>query len=122
MRRPLSSCVRTQALASSITNTDVAALDGAIWTGWSASCGSSLHRQSAGQHDAALPRTDRTVTELGGGAYTGEGDRELLGEVATDRNGNYLFHFGRTLAQFLAEADVDLATGQDLELYRLLRI
>lgn len=56
---------------------------------------------------------DRTGAELAGGPYTGEGARETLGVCATDRNGNYLFRFRRTLAQRFDEADVDTAAGED---------
>ena len=34
---------------------------------------------------------DRTDAELGGAAYTGFGDREVLGLSATDEFGNYVF-------------------------------
>ena len=56
---------------------------------------------------------DRTAAELAGGAYTGTGNREVLGEVATDRNGNYIFRFSRSLTAFFEEADIDLALGED---------
>ncbi|HTE18680.1 MAG TPA: hypothetical protein VK689_09915, partial [Armatimonadota bacterium] len=56
---------------------------------------------------------DRTGAELTGGAYTGEGVRETLGVCATDRNGNYVFRFQRSLAQRFEEADVDTAAGED---------
>lgn len=56
---------------------------------------------------------DRTNAELGGGAYTGEGPRETLGVCATDRNGNYIFRFQRSLAQRFDEADDDTAAGED---------
>lgn len=50
---------------------------------------------------------DRTLAELAGGPYTGEGNRETLGACATDRNGNYIFRFMRTTAQFVSEAIED---------------
>ncbi|HEX6745798.1 MAG TPA: hypothetical protein VF092_00685 [Longimicrobium sp.] len=56
---------------------------------------------------------DRTGAELAGGAYTGDGAREDLGVCATDRNGNYVFRFARSLAQRFAEADVDTPVGAD---------
>jgi hypothetical protein len=56
---------------------------------------------------------DRTAAELAGGPYTGTGSRETLGACATDRNGNYIFRFSRSLAQFFGEADVDVAAGED---------
>jgi hypothetical protein len=56
---------------------------------------------------------DRTGAEMAGGPYTGEGDRETLGVCTTDRNGNYVFRFQRSLAQRFDEADVDTAAGED---------
>lgn len=53
---------------------------------------------------------DRTNAELAGGSYTGEGNRENLGMCATDMNGNYIFRFDRTLAEFLEET-MDTPTG-----------
>ncbi len=57
---------------------------------------------------------DRTSAELAGGAYTGTGNRADLGVCATDRNGNYIFRFSRTLAEFLEEAFVDVGPGEDV--------
>jgi len=56
---------------------------------------------------------DRTIAELGGGAYSGTGSRENLGQAVTDRNGNYVFRFTRSIGQFLEEADVDVAAGEN---------
>jgi hypothetical protein len=56
---------------------------------------------------------DRTSSELSGGPYTGSGNRENLGICATDRNGNYIFRFSRTPAQFASEVSVDVAPGED---------
>ena len=56
---------------------------------------------------------DRTVAELSGGAYTGTGARENLGLTVTDRNGNYIFRFTRSIADFIQETDVDVATSED---------
>lgn len=36
---------------------------------------------------------DRTASELGGGPYTGSGDRKVLGLAVTDEMGNYIFRF-----------------------------
>ncbi len=55
---------------------------------------------------------DRTSAELAGGAYSGTGAREKLGVCATDTNGNYVFRFSRTLAQYLQEVSVDTAPGE----------
>jgi hypothetical protein len=56
---------------------------------------------------------DRTAGELGGGPYTGTGNREDLGQTATDRNGNYVFRFTRSIAQFIEESDADVGAGED---------
>jgi hypothetical protein len=57
---------------------------------------------------------DRTNAELAGGPYTGTGARETLGVCTTDRNGNYIFRFQRSFAQYLHEASVDIAPGEGL--------
>jgi hypothetical protein len=56
---------------------------------------------------------DRTYSELHGGAYTGTGDRDLLGYAITDMNGNYIFRF--TLPQYEQDYDsvADVALGED---------
>lgn len=56
---------------------------------------------------------DRTDSELGGGSYTGFGDRETLGVSATDEFGNYVFSFVRTAAQLVSEALDDSPAGAD---------
>ncbi len=56
---------------------------------------------------------DRTDAELGGGAYTGFGDRETLGVTATDEAGHYLFSFTRSLPELIAEATEDSPAGGD---------
>ena len=56
---------------------------------------------------------DRTVAELSGGAYSGTGPRENLGLTVTDRNGNYIFRFSRSIPDFLHEHDEDVAAGED---------
>jgi hypothetical protein len=55
---------------------------------------------------------DRTAAELAGGVYTGAGLRENLGVTVTDRNGNYIFRFTRSIGEFFDEAAVDTATGE----------
>ncbi len=57
---------------------------------------------------------DRTNAELAGGAYTGDGDRENLGVCATDRNGNYIFRFTRSIADIAHEVSVDVAMGENV--------
>src|SRR6185503_14748520 len=54
---------------------------------------------------------DRTATERAGGPYAGTGNREDLGVAATDEQGNYLFRFSRSLADFASES-ADLAVGE----------
>ncbi len=53
---------------------------------------------------------DRTASELGGGAYTGTGDRQILGLAVTDEQGNYIFRFSRTLED-IAEEFEDVPSG-----------
>lgn len=57
---------------------------------------------------------DRTNAELAGGPYTGTGPREDLGITSSDRNGNYIFRFQRDLGQYIHEATVDVAPGENL--------
>ncbi len=57
---------------------------------------------------------DRTNAELSGGAYTGTGNREPLGVCATDRNGNYIFRFTRSILDIAHEVSVDVAPGEDI--------
>jgi hypothetical protein len=56
---------------------------------------------------------DRTSAELAGGAYSGTGMRDNLGHAVTDRNGNYIFRFSRTTAQFINESNIDVGVGED---------
>jgi hypothetical protein len=56
---------------------------------------------------------DRTSAELAGGAYSGTGTREDLGQAVTDRNGNYVFRFSRSLSEFIEESNVDVGAGED---------
>ncbi len=57
---------------------------------------------------------DRTATELAGGAYSGEGQRETLGLAVTDEVGNYIFRFSRDLADIVDELDDQVVGGSDL--------
>jgi hypothetical protein len=57
---------------------------------------------------------DRTNAELLGGTYTGTGDRQTLGVCTTDRHGNYIFRFQRSLADYIHEATVDVAATESL--------
>lgn len=56
---------------------------------------------------------DRTAAELAGGPYTGTGTREDLGQAVTDRNGNYIFRFSRSIGQFIEESDIDVSVGEN---------
>ena len=66
-----------------------------------------------GHYGLRFQEYDRTASELGGGAYTGTGDRENLGVTATDPFGNYVFRFSRSLSDFIDEALNDVAVGED---------
>lgn len=56
---------------------------------------------------------DRSSSELSGGAYTGDGNRESLGTLNADSFGNYIFRFQRTYSQALDESIVDTAPGEN---------
>jgi hypothetical protein len=56
---------------------------------------------------------DRSAAELAGGAYTGTGPRRTLGVTITDRNGNYVFRFSMSLADYVDEVLNDVAVGED---------
>jgi hypothetical protein len=56
---------------------------------------------------------DRTNSEKLGGPYTGTGAREDLGLAVTDEQGNYIFRFSRSPADFATEA-ADVASGESL--------
>ena len=53
---------------------------------------------------------DRTTSELAGGPYTGDGDRQVLGLTVTDEQGNYIFRFTQTLTE-IAEETEDIVAG-----------
>jgi hypothetical protein len=58
---------------------------------------------------------DRTAAELAGGAYTGTGDRQLLGDAITDMSGNYIFRFTFDMT-FPGIADaLDQAPGENID-------
>jgi hypothetical protein len=58
---------------------------------------------------------DRTAGELGGGGYTGTGNRRLLGDAITDMNGNYIFRFRFDMTVPGLEDSGDIATGEDVD-------
>jgi len=57
---------------------------------------------------------DRTGAELLGGAYTGTGNRRLLGDTITDMNGNYIFKFSFDMTFPGLEDAGDVAPGEDV--------
>lgn len=56
---------------------------------------------------------DRTLSELSGGSYTGEGQRENLGQVNADFFGNYIFRFQRSTSDVVGEVATDVAAGEN---------
>jgi hypothetical protein len=58
---------------------------------------------------------DRSAGELSGEAYSGNGDRQILGGSFTDRNGNYIFRFKTTALDVLDEQQ-DTPSGGDSSL------
>lgn len=59
---------------------------------------------------------DRTAAELAGGAYTGTGNRRLLGDTITDTYGNYIFRFSFDMTFPGLEDSTDVATGEDFDI------
>lgn len=57
---------------------------------------------------------DRTHAEAAGGAYTGLGDRSLLGAAVTDAAGNYIFRFSRSAQEIGEEYGIDVTEGEDV--------
>ena len=57
---------------------------------------------------------DRTAGELSGGAYTGSGNRQLLGDTITDMHGNYIFRFSFDMTFPGLEDSSDIAPGEDV--------
>jgi len=57
---------------------------------------------------------DRSPSELAGGAYTGSGDRRLLGDTITDTQGNYIFRFTFDMTLPVLEDAADIAAGEDV--------
>ena len=57
---------------------------------------------------------DRTAAELTGGAYTGTGNRRLLGDTITDMHGNYVFRFSFDMTFPGIEDSTDIAAGEDI--------
>ncbi len=57
---------------------------------------------------------DRSAAELAGGAYTGTGDRRLLGDTITDMQGNYIFRFSFDMTFPYLEDAADVAPGENV--------
>ena len=57
---------------------------------------------------------DRTAAELAGGAYTGTGNRRLLGDTITDMYGNYIFRFSFDMTFPGIEDSTDIAPGESV--------
>jgi hypothetical protein len=57
---------------------------------------------------------DRTTSELGGGPYTGGGNRLDLGFAVTDMNGNYIFRFKQTFSELVNEIFNDVGVGENV--------
>lgn len=95
-----------QQYAANLTAADAAIIDriGVLWPCSSETLGSTMLR---------FAEYDRTDAELGGGPYTGFGDRELLGSSATDEFGNYVFSFTRDVSDLIDESISDTPTGGD---------
>jgi len=58
---------------------------------------------------------DRTPAELAGGAYTGTGNRQLLGDTITDMSGNYIFRFSFDMSFPGVDDSSDIAPGEDMD-------
>jgi hypothetical protein len=56
---------------------------------------------------------DRSIAELAGGPYTGDGVKNNLGAATTDINGNYIFRFQQSNADIAYELTHDVAVGED---------
>jgi hypothetical protein len=57
---------------------------------------------------------DRTSAELAGAAYSGTGNRRLLGDTITDTNGNYIFRFSFDMTFPGLEDAYDIAPGENV--------
>lgn len=57
---------------------------------------------------------DRTAGEKAGGAYTGTGNRQLLGDSITDAYGNYIFRFTFDMTFPYIADSTDIAGGEDI--------
>lgn len=55
---------------------------------------------------------DRSTGELAGDPYSGNGERNFLGDAFADRNGNYIFRFTVDTEAVVNEIENDTATGE----------
>ena len=56
---------------------------------------------------------DRSVSELAGGPYTGNGNKTDLGTTITDINGNYVFRFTQSASELVNEILHDVAATEN---------
>ncbi len=56
---------------------------------------------------------DRSVSELAGGPYTGNGNKTDLGTATTDINGNYVFRFTQSASELVNEILHDVAASEN---------
>ena len=73
------------------------------------------HTEPAENITMTFEEYDRSGAELAGGAYTGTGNRQVLGDTVTDMFGNYIFRFKFDMqVPGLADAG-DIAFGENVD-------
>ncbi len=72
------------------------------------------HTEAGSNLTLTFEEYDRTAAELSGGAYTGTGNRRLLGDTITDMNGNYIFKFSFDMTFPGLEDSSDIAPGENV--------
>ena len=75
---------------------------------------SRCHTDAGSRLTLTFEEYDRTSAELAGGAYTGTGNRRLLGDTITDMNGNYIFRFSFDMSFPGLEDSTDITLGEDV--------
>ncbi len=96
----------TQAMALSSDKIQLAKNIGDLYSRCRTNSGSNL--------TLTFEEYDRSAAELAGGAYTGTGNRRLLGDTITDMNGNYIFRFSFDMTFPGLEDSSDIAPGEDV--------
>ncbi len=104
--------VRTAAL-STVTNLPTLAIDRVAIGSIADKLFPSCFTETLAGFPINFEEYDRTSAELAGGAYSGGGARENLGQAVTDRNGNYVFRFSRSIAEFIEESNIDVGVAED---------